>query len=106
MAYFTSPWDLSAITPRSVAAELQEIEQRTAEIEKDKSALTLQISPAKFLSLVKKMEELRTLSAKLSCYAELRCAENSADQQASADRSKVETALTEARHSSSSAEDS
>ncbi|MBI2666683.1 M3 family oligoendopeptidase [Candidatus Woesearchaeota archaeon] len=94
MPHALSAWNLANIQPKNINAALQEIEEKTVEIEKEKSLLTAQISPVKFLAFVKKLEELRTFSAKLSCYVELRCAENSSDQQAAADRSKVETALT------------
>ncbi len=90
----TGSWSLKAITPKSISAALEEIEQITSKLEKKKPLLTEQISPTDFLNFVKELEELRRISNKLSCYVELRCAENSADQQAAADRSKVETALT------------
>ncbi len=94
MPYPLSTWDLSAIQPKSISAALQEIEEKTAKTERKKSQLSNKTSPETFLCFVHELEELRKLSNKLSCYVELRCAENSADQQAAADRSRVETALT------------
>ncbi|PIN88127.1 oligoendopeptidase F [Candidatus Woesearchaeota archaeon CG10_big_fil_rev_8_21_14_0_10_32_24] len=94
MKYETSPWDLTEITPKNQESTFKEIERRTNALVKQRTRLTNTISSTTFLSMVKELEELRVISAKLGISAHLNWAANAQDQKATALASHVETFLT------------
>ncbi len=89
----TAPWDLSAVKPKSIDGELKSIAALAKKIEKKRRMLTNSISTRTFIAIVKELENLRKKSSKLGVYVHLRFCENSKDQKATADMTKVETAL-------------
>ena len=91
MAYTPSSWDLSKIQPHDHS--FKEIEKATTALEAQRKKLTSTISPHDFLAILKEVEKLKIQSNTLSCYAYLRFAENTSDQEATAFMSKVETFL-------------
>src|SRR3989344_2661350 len=94
MNFKLSGWDLNEIKPKNIAFALKEIERETLKLEKKRKELNNNITPDKFLRILKELEQLRKETSKLSSYVGLKFAENSADQQALAEMSQVETALT------------
>lgn len=94
MTYTLGAWDLSAIKPKDIDLTFNDIDGDTTILEKKRKELTSIITPAAFLQWLKDLEKLRMKCNKLSCYTGLRFAEDSSNQQAVADTSKVETALT------------
>ena len=94
MVYKESSWDLFAIAPQNFNQALEEIERKTTQLEAKRSLLTATIIPGQFLSLVKELEQLRIITAKISGYVNLKFSEDSANQVAVAQMSKVENILT------------
>ncbi|HLD79213.1 MAG TPA: oligoendopeptidase F, partial [Candidatus Nanoarchaeia archaeon] len=93
MKYQLSSWDLSEIKPVNLEFTFQEIEKKTAAIEKQRSSLTEKISVAQFLNLLRQLEELHLTTSRLGIYAQLQVTENSANQEATALSSRVDTFL-------------
>ena len=94
MEYKTAPWDLSEITPKDINKTFKTIERHTNNIVKKKKLLTNSISSKTFLDIVKQLENLRIISAKLGISAHLAWSANAEDQKAAALASKVENFLT------------
>ena len=94
MAYKLAPWDLSEITPKDLDKTFKEIERRTNNIVKKKKQLNNSISTKTFNKIIKELEELRIISAKLGVSTHLKWSENAQDQKAAALASKVENFLT------------
>ncbi|MBT3835752.1 M3 family oligoendopeptidase [Candidatus Woesearchaeota archaeon] len=94
MEYKTAPWDLSEITPKDINKTFKTIERHTNNIVKKKKLLTNSISTKTFLDIVKQLENLRIISAKLGISAHLAWSANAEDQKAAALASKVENFLT------------
>ncbi len=94
MKYKLSAWDLSEIKPSNLQESLQEIETKTDQIEPWRPQLKNSISTKDFCSLLAELEKLQVLTSKLGIYAQLRFAEDTSNQQASALLSQVETFLT------------
>ena len=92
--YQLSSWDLSEIKPANLQKAFQEIETETKQIEHWRPKLTENISSKDFLSLLNDLEQLQILNSKLGVYAQLRFAEDSSNQEASALLSQVENFLT------------
>jgi oligoendopeptidase F len=92
MAYTLSKWDLSEIAPKSGAE--QEIGRICVSLEKERKNLK-DLSPKRFLGLMRNLEELKKKASKLGGHAHLRFMENSADQKASADLSRLQMFLTQ-----------
>lgn len=89
-----SSWDLSEIKPINLQKTFQEIEARTRNIEYWRPKLKAKLSSKAFLSLLTELEKLQILNSKVGVYAQLRFAEDSSNQEASALLSQVETFLT------------
>ena len=92
--YKLSPWDLSEIKPKQLEEALKVLEKKTQQLEKKRSLLKESISVKDFMALLQEMEQLRAESSKISSYSGLLFSENSSNQQALADMSKVENVLT------------
>lgn len=92
--YKTSTWDLSGITPKNFSATCNYIEKKTKAIESRRKLLTNRISSKQFLSIVNQLEDLRKDIAKISCSASLKFSENSANQEAAAKQTRIDTFLT------------
>lgn len=92
--YQLSAWDLSEIKPQNLQKTFTDIETKAKHIEQWRPKLNDHLSSKDFLSLLKELEELHIINSKLGVYAQLRFAENSSDQEASALLSKVESFLT------------
>ncbi len=91
--YQPQPWDLSKIRPQDVKSSLANLQQQAKKLEQRRAVLHNDISPPRFLSLLREFEQFKAIASKLGCYVYLRSAENSADQQANADISFVENEL-------------
>lgn len=92
--YRLSSWDLSEIKPANLQQTFQEIEKKTKQLEQWRSKLKNTISSQDFLSLLTGLEKLQALNSKVGVYAQLRFAEDSSNQEASALLSQVENFLT------------
>jgi len=92
--YQLSSWDLSEIKPANLQKEFQEIETTAKHIEHWRKKLKENISAKDFLTLLSELERLQILNSKLGVYAQLRFAEDSSNQEASALLSQVENFLT------------
>lgn len=91
MAYTSASWNLTEIVPKKSAE--QEIDALCKCLEKERSNLS-KLTPKRFMELLKDFELLKNKAAKLGGYAFLRSCENSADQKASADVSRLQLFLT------------
>ncbi|MEK6809909.1 MAG: M3 family metallopeptidase, partial [Nanoarchaeota archaeon] len=89
-----SAWDLSEIRPSSLQKTFQEIESLAKNIERWRPKLKHSLSSQVFLSLLAELEKLQILNCKVGVYAQLRFAEDSSNQEASALQSQVENFLT------------
>ncbi|MEK6939496.1 MAG: M3 family oligoendopeptidase [Nanoarchaeota archaeon] len=89
-----SSWDLSEIKPATLQKTFQEIENKTKHLEQWRPKLKNSVSTKDFLSLLAELEKLQIINSKLGVYAQLRFAEDSSNQEASALLSRVETFLT------------
>lgn len=94
MKYVVGSWDLSPIAPGSLEKFFKSVEKQIRLIEVRRKFLTNSISPSQFMSILKEIEKYRIEAEKLACFVQLRFSENSADQKAVAELSKVETFLT------------
>jgi oligoendopeptidase F len=79
-------WSLDPLFPSAVGPEYRkasaELERRIAAAEKKRRLLTPRITAAKFLGLVRDLEEVRSLARRLAAYAELHFSENTQDADA------------------------
>ncbi len=94
MVFKTAAWDLKEIYPNDLNLKIKQIDKKAKSLEKKRKLLTNNISSKQFITFVKELETLRIEIAKLSCATSLRFSENSANQKAVAEMSKVETSLT------------
>lgn len=92
--HLLSSWDLSEIKPINLQKTFQEIETKTKKIEHWRPKLKAKLSSQVFLSLLAELGKLQILNSKLGVYAQLKFAEDSSNQEASALLSQVETFLT------------
>jgi len=92
--YKEEAWNLGLIKPLSLEKGLKDIEQSVNKLEKKRKLLTNNISTKTFLKLLSEIEELKRLNSKLGVYYNLKFCEDSGNQKAVAEMSKVETILT------------
>lgn len=92
--YKTGQWNLNDISPKDIDSEIKEINNKTSLLVKKRKLLTNNISPNQFMGFVKEIEQLKLQTGKLSSYVTLKFTEDSSNQQAVADMSKVDNALT------------
>lgn len=89
-------WDLKDIYDFSKTNKLvKELEKLAKNFEKYRAELKNDISAEKFLEIVRKKEEIAIISAKLSSYADLWLAENTADSKRNAHSAKIDEILTD-----------
>jgi oligoendopeptidase F len=88
------PWSLRDIKPKSLSLGMKLVEKQAKSFENKRMLLKNSISAKQFISLVKELEQLRKISSKLAVYTHLRFSENSNDEKALADLSKIESFLT------------
>lgn len=91
--YILGEWDLSLIKPQDLQMELKKLERKVKKFTKKRKELTSAISTKNFLQILKQLEQIKKKSSCFDYYFHLKFSENSADQQAVADLSKVETEL-------------
>lgn len=94
MQYKVSGWNLDEIKPKDFFQAFIVLEKKVSSLEKQRKTLHKTIGEAKFLFLLRELEQLRAELAKISCYAHLRFAEDSAHQEVQALKTKVEQFLT------------
>ncbi|MBI2668868.1 M3 family oligoendopeptidase [Candidatus Woesearchaeota archaeon] len=94
MTYIPSSWNLADIAPKDIKQAFQHIEQHASQLEAQRPTLTNTIPADQFLTLITQFETLRQESSRLSSFAELQFAENSANADAAALRSRIEIFLT------------
>ncbi|MBI2112083.1 M3 family oligoendopeptidase [Candidatus Woesearchaeota archaeon] len=92
--YKTGPWNLNEIKPKDLDLALKEIQETVSKLVKRRKELTDKISPSLFMQWVKEIESMKIDINKLSAYISLKFAEDSSDQLATANLSKVENELT------------
>jgi oligoendopeptidase F len=87
-------WNLVAVKPKSLDIAMKLIAAKTKLLESKRSKLNNNISQKNFMQFIYDLESLRKITSKFAVFAHLRFCENSTNQQALADMSKVETFLT------------
>ncbi|MEW5896908.1 MAG: M3 family oligoendopeptidase [Nanoarchaeota archaeon] len=93
--YQLSSWDLSEIKIKNIPETVRKIGKLTAALESKKHLLTESIPADTFLSFVKGLELLKKeVNVWLGAYAQLKFAENSGDEDASALCSRIKTIAT------------
>ncbi len=84
--YQQTAWDLKELFPSIDSPNLekafQQLEEKTAEFEKNRPLLTPEISAADFQQITVQMEEIVALASRLNGFAELSFAQNTQDQTA------------------------
>jgi len=94
MAYELSDWDLSELHTGPLEPVFKEIEKRTAKLESHRDSLSDSILPDQFMHALKEFEALDSMISKLHCFAFLKFSEDSSNQDAAADKTKIQNFLT------------
>ncbi|MBS3123337.1 M3 family oligoendopeptidase [Candidatus Woesearchaeota archaeon] len=92
--YKPSTWDLREVQPKNMDEELKLLDSKVSLLENKRNTLNEKITSLEFLTWVKQLEEIKIISSKIGAFVSLKFSENSADQKAVAQMSKVENALT------------
>ena len=94
MTYTPGTWDLSSLKITSVDQTIQELETATTAFEQHKGTLSDAISQPDFMEILQDYESLISKQGRLYAYVTFQTHENSKDSAASAEKNKVEAALT------------
>ena len=92
--YKRGSWDLAEVRPRSLESAMKLIAAKTKALESKRSKLNNNISQKSFMQFIYDLENLRKITSRLGVFAHLRFCEDSTNQKALAEMSKVETFLT------------
>jgi oligoendopeptidase F len=93
--YETGAWDLSPLLPEGIEKAKKEVEQKTAAFEKHKSKLTNSTDAKTFLAITEESIVLERQLSRLKGFVDLKFTENTADQEASARSSFLESFCTD-----------